>query len=203
MAAFGASLMAAFGVSLMSFAERSRPLAARLTATRFGAALLTATPLTGTRLAAVLLAAALLAGCGDGEAPDSGGDVYFPADYAATYTEVRNCRPSGDHDLNTVRILADSAALEAYNSRNEPFPEGAVVLKEEYEFGDDTCSGELVQWTVMKRLAEGSSPETLDWDWQSVDRDRNVSSQNAGRCIGCHQGCGVAPDGYQGTCAVP
>ena len=29
---------------------------------------------------------------------------------------------------------------------------------------------------------------------------RRVISENASRCIGCHTGCGVPPDGYEGTC---
>jgi hypothetical protein len=143
-----------------------------------------------------------LAGCpgddgDDGPAPD------FPADYASSYVEVRNCRGSGDHDLNTIRILADPAARAAYEGRAVPFPAGAVVLKEEYGFGDTTCSGEIVQWTVMRKLDEGSSPETLGWAWQKVDAERRVVSEDEPRCIGCHQGCGVGPDGYDWTCAVP
>jgi hypothetical protein len=59
------------------------------------------------------------------------------------------------------------------------------------------------QWTVMVRLAEGSSPTTLDWRWYQVSADRQVLGTDTPRCIGCHTGCGVAPDGYQGTCAVP
>ena len=52
----------------------------------------------------------------------------------------------------------------------------------------------------MRRLAEGSSPETLDWEWQDVDAARKVVSANDSRCIGCHTACGTAPGGYEGTC---
>ena len=110
---------------------------------------------------------------------------------------------SGDHDLNIIRILADPAALSPYQDRNDPFPEGAVVLKEEYDFGDVSCSGPIKQWTVMQRLADDSSPDTLDWRWQQVDAERNVIAQDATRCIGCHTGCTPANDGYDYTCAVP
>lgn len=156
---------------------------------------------------AAALAAALTAfGCtGDdgGDDETAGAEPSFPADYLGSYVEVRNCRPSGDHDLNNIRILADPNALAPYNDRNAPFPVGAVVLKEEFEFGDLTCSGPISQWTVMQRLADGSAPDNLDWAWQRVDSERNVADVDAPRCIGCHQGCGVAPDGYEGTCAVP
>jgi len=55
----------------------------------------------------------------------------------------------------------------------------------------------------MRKLAAESSPGTLDWSWQQVDEDRVVVDEDPPRCIGCHTGCGVAPDGYDGTCAIP
>jgi hypothetical protein len=142
--------------------------------------------------------------CGGGD-PEPPAKVApgFPSDYETSYTEVRNCRASADHNLRNIRILADEAALDAYDARDSDFPEGAVVLKEEYEIGDDDCSGPIEAWTVMIRLAEGSSDGTLDWRWQQLDADREVTDVDLPRCIGCHQGCGVPPDGYQGTCAVP
>ncbi|HWB76047.1 MAG TPA: cytochrome P460 family protein [Nannocystaceae bacterium] len=143
-----------------------------------------------------------LVGC-PGDDDDDGPAPLFPDDYDATYVEVRNCRTSGDHDLKNVRILADPAALAPYRDRNAPFPVGAIVLKEEYDFGDLDCTGDITQWTVMQRLMTGSSPDTLDWTWEKVDLDRKVLEPNATRCIACHTGCGVAPDGYEGTCAVP
>jgi hypothetical protein len=66
-----------------------------------------------------------------------------------------------------------------------------------------TCEGPIKQWTVMRRLPDGSSPDTLDWTWQRVDLQRNIVEQDAARCYGCHQTCGVEPDGYGGTCAIP
>ena len=153
---------------------------------------------------ALPLLALLLAACPDGgDEGDAGQEPDFPADYAASYVEVRDCRGSGDHDLNNIRILADPAALGPYQSRSAPFPVGAVVLKEEYDFGDLTCAGPIKQWTVMRRLPTGSAPATLDWAWQRVDVKRQVFDVDAPRCVGCHTGCGVAPDGYEGTCAVP
>lgn len=127
----------------------------------------------------------------------------FPADYSSSYVQVRGCRASGDHDLNHVRVLADPRALDAYRMRDRPFPTGAVVLKEEYDFSDDTCTGPIRQWTVMEKLAAGTSSKALDWHWQKVDAHRDVVTDSEPRCYGCHATCGVPPDGYQGTCAVP
>ncbi len=78
-----------------------------------------------------------------------------------------------------------------------------MVIEEEYDFGDMGCSGPIKQWTVMQRLPTGSAPTMLDWSWQRVDDPRRSSSLRPPRCIGCHTGCGVALDGYEGTCAVP
>lgn len=152
------------------------------------------------RRLALVLAPALLGGC---PSDDEGPPADFPADYESSYVEVRNCRASGDHDLNQIRILADPAALAPYQNRTDPFPVGAIVLKEEYEFGDATCSGPIKQWTVMRKLEPGSADDTLGWAWQRVDADRKVVEEDPPRCIGCHQACGVPPDGYDWTCALP
>jgi len=145
---------------------------------------------------------AVLAACGG----DDGGPVettLFPADYAASYVAVRPCRPSADHDLNNVTVLADPAAAAVYQARDRAFPVGSVVLKAEYDFGDTACTGPITQWTVMVQLAPGSAPATIDWHWQKVTADRDVRTDNEPRCIGCHTTCGVAPDGYAGTCSMP
>ena len=142
----------------------------------------------------------ILAGCGgedDGLQPD------FADDYLSTYVEVRNCRQSGDHDLNNIRILADPTAVSSYQDRTQTFSEGNVILKEEFAFDDRDCTGPIQQWTVMRRLADGADPQALDWAWQKVDATRRVVEENTPLCYGCHTGCGVPPDGFDGTCAVP
>jgi Cytochrome P460 len=144
-----------------------------------------------------LLWLAVAAGCGSDVAAE------FPADYATTYLEVRGCRPSGDHDLHSIRVLADPLAWPTYTRRDAPFAEGAVVLKEEYDFADRTCAGPIVEWTVMRRLAGDQGDKTAGWAWQRVAADRSVTSEDEPRCIGCHQRCGQSPDGHDGTCAMP
>lgn len=127
-------------------------------------------------------------------------DPVFPADYRATYTEVRNCRQSSDHDLHRIRVMAAPDALEPYTTRASAFPVGAVVLKEEFDFADTDCSGDIIEWTVMQKTADSAH---LGWHWQDVRPGRDVSTENLPRCINCHTTCGVAPDGYDGTCTVP
>ena len=153
-------------------------------------------------LRGLLAVAAVLGASCSGSEEDSGPEPVFPASYAASFSEVRDCRSSTEHDFMRVRVLADPAATGPYQGRDADFPVGSVVLKEEYDFADTSCSGDVVRWTVMQRLADGSAPETLDWYWQDVDASRRVISENASRCIGCHTGCGVPPEGYLGTCTV-
>jgi Cytochrome P460 len=141
---------------------------------------------------------------GDDGGDDGGGAIeteLFPADYADTFTEVRDCRMSIEH-ATTIRVLAAPDAVSPYENRDEAFPEGAVVLKEEYEYGSD-CTGPIQLWTVMKRAPEGTADATLGWIWEEVDADRNVVETDGPTCVGCHESCGVPPDGYEATCAVP
>jgi hypothetical protein len=155
----------------------------------------------GSVLASAVLASAVLAACGsDGEL---GPLPAFPADYAGSYVEVRDCRSSGDHELHRVRVLADATAAAVYQSRAGDFAEGALVLKEEYDFADTDCTGPVQRWTVMVRRPAAESGEQLGWRWQDLDASRRVTSEDGSRCAGCHTGCGRPPDGFQGTCTVP
>jgi hypothetical protein len=52
----------------------------------------------------------------------------------------------------------------------------------------------------MQKVA---TPEDLGWVWQRVAADRSVTTENDPLCITCHTSCGVAPDGYDGTCTMP
>ncbi len=153
---------------------------------------------------APVLALGLLSACATTD-NDAGDPVqpHFEADYSESFVEVRDCRGSGDHNLSNIRVLANPAALEPYEGRVDPFPVDAILLKEEYDFGDVFCTGSITQWTVMRRLADGSSPDTLDWSWQRVDLSRTVLEADGSACVGCHQSCGVEPIGYGWTCAIP
>ncbi len=142
-----------------------------------------------------LLYLAVLAACGSDSVEPA-----FPASYASSYVEVRDCRASADHDLHKLRIVASPDAVGPYMSRTAPFPVGAIVLKEEYDFADGDCTGPIVEWTVMEKTDLAAD---LGWHWERVSADRSITSTNDTRCIGCHTACGVGPDGYDGTCAVP
>jgi len=142
------------------------------------------------RNALFVLAALALTGC---PAPETA--PVFPADYASSYVEVRDCRRSPEHELAYIRVLASPDAAAIYTSRSGAFPEGSVVLKEEH--ADPACS-DRIGWTAMRR--EGDA-----WRWQEVAPDRVVIEDGAiARCAGCHARCtGGAAGGYEETCAEP
>jgi hypothetical protein len=147
--------------------------------------------------------AALALGCSD-DAENPPGEVeqpLFAESWATDYTEVRDCRKSGDHDLNYIRVVASDVALATYQNRDQPFPVESILLKPEY--ADDGCT-DLVGYTVMKKGEAGSSEATGDWVFQRVGSDGLVDTKaDLQRCTGCHTSCGVAPDGHDWTCAVP
>jgi hypothetical protein len=148
------------------------------------------------------LGAMLIAACSGSDAPSTSPAASFPADYANSYVEVRGCRKSADHELDFVRVLADPAALAAYTERQSAFPDGAIVLKEQYDPSDDSCSGSIAQWTVMVKNQAASARK--GWDWQRVDAERKVVESNTASCINCHAGCtGTPQPGYDFTCTEP
>ncbi len=143
-----------------------------------------------------------LGGCANDAPPANASNAEFPANYADSYTEVRDCRKSGDHELDFIRVLVDPNALAPYTDRATPFPDGAVVLKEQYDVSDSTCSGPIVQWTVMKK--DAAATDRLGWDWQRVSPDRAVVEENTPSCPACHQACSGPPsNGYDHTCTDP
>lgn len=153
------------------------------------------------KLLGAALPVAFAAACEASE-PPSTSLAAFPADYLDSYVEVRDCRKSADHELDFVRVLADPAALGPYSDRAGVFPDGAVVLKEQYDASDVTCSGPITQWTLMRKAL--AATERLSWNWQRVAPDRRVVEANTERCVGCHAGCtGAAQAGYDFTCADP
>ena len=122
--------------------------------------------------------ACALGACGTEPTPDP---PDFPADYLATYTEVRDCRNSIEHGAVRIRVLAAPDALAAYTGRQAPFPTGALLLKEEYDSSDLSCAGPIRFWTTMEKLDVGTATPTLDWHWQKVDATRRVTEQDDGQ----------------------
>ena len=143
---------------------------------------------------AVPLAITLLcisAGCGPADPPPATSIV--PANYSATYPEVRGCRTTTEHisdygagqpAITNIRVVLDPAAMANYRVAGQTLPAGTFVLKEEY--GDPTCST-IVGWTVMHK-EPGYDPAHGDWHWQRVRASDHavLEDGHVTRCINCH-----------------
>jgi len=133
--------------------------------------------------------------------PTPGPQPVFPADLERTYTELRGCRESHEHELHFIRVLVSPSAIEPYQalSPDLPYPEGATLVKLEYD--DDACS-ELVLYTAYRKLAPNANLAGGDWLWQRVGPERDVIEEGAPwRCINCHTYHCAPPYGYDLTCA--
>jgi hypothetical protein len=145
----------------------------------------------------------VLIGCSDdAPGPDASPPraAIYPADYAATYQEVRSCRYSLDHDLMRIRILVSPGHAASYLARTAPIPAGAIVLKEQFDEADTTCTGPIKKLSAMYRLDTGTSPEKLDWEWQETDPTGLDTTEDELKCSSCHYAC---RGGFDGTCAEP
>jgi hypothetical protein len=138
----------------------------------------------------------VLAGCSGKEAPAPGSDAFFPSNFRASYDRVRDCRLSVEHDLMHIVIYADPQSSDRYSNEEYPFEAGAVIVKE--EFDDDECS-DRSGFTVMRKGEAGEHEDTLGWEWQRLDADRNLVTANIAQCTACHSDC--ADRDY--TCALP
>ena len=146
----------------------------------------------------ILVAVLATVGCGSDD-PVAAPAIY-PLDYETTYQEVRNCRNSLEHNGVRMRVLASPEAIAPYTGRALPFPAGSIVLKVQYDGGDTSCEDEVIGATVMRKLAPGSSPDTLDWEWQETDETHREIEFEVRRCTMCHKQCDPQ---YDATCTDP
>lgn len=154
-----------------------------------------ASPLRAPGWRALTSLALLVHGC-DGP-PASG--PRFPADFQASYRELRDCRNSHEHELRHIRVFASPSAQAPYTelSPRVPYPPGATLVKLEYELPG--CRAEdFIEYTVLHKLAGGEGR----WLWQRVAPDRRVLEEGAPRrCVACHTFHCAPPLGYDLTCA--
>jgi hypothetical protein len=147
-----------------------------------------------------LAAACVLVACsGDDTVEPTPPAPLFPTDFQETYKEARDCRFSHDHELRSIRVFADDAAYDSYVNWSKPYPPGATLVKLEY---DDTSCENLIGYSVMQRLVEGSAANEYDWAWQKLDAKRRVerSADIPERCVTCHEYHCRPPYGYFVAC---
>ena len=159
---------------------------------------------------AAFLAVGSVAGCGDdGDPMIPTVEPYFPADFASTYTLVRACRFSNDHNLSRVAVYVDSMGAQSYLNGDYPLPVGTICVKT-LTAGDDTsCGGPPTEYVAMKKGPPGTAPSQGDWLWQAVNPDRSVrlSGTLFEECTSCHAACTdddpSFPGGRDFTCTDP
>lgn len=148
------------------------------------------------------LLAAVVVGCtpATGGEEDAGPALGPPVfDDISTWTEVRDCRGSHEHELRFIRVFANALALENYDIWDKPYLVGSTLVKLEYY--DEGCQ-ELVGYTAMEKLEEGKNPPGYDWWWQKLDENKRVTAEGAPfNCIDCHRFHCEPPYGYDLTCA--
>lgn len=125
--------------------------------------------------------------------PEVGGpQSLVPSDYATTFTEVRRCRSTVEHQPNpagdvirNIRVWINASSAAAYVANAATLPPGTVVIKEEY--GGSCSSADLLAWTVMRKEA-GYDPSHGDWHWQRVRAPTRAVLEDGRvtRCISCH-----------------
>lgn len=142
------------------------------------------------RVVSLLVVAAAFAACAQVDNPNA--EVVIPSDYKMSFAEVRNCRSSIDHDLAFVVVRVRSELAPDYNSGPYPFPQGTLVVKEQYS--DSSCRN-LSGYSVMRKEGAGYFPAGGDWQYYALDAYGGVVSngKNA-RCANCHAMCGANRD---------
>ena len=99
------------------------------------------------------------------------------------------------------RVVYINGIGESVNRGGKPYryPEGTVVVKEQYKNKKDYDAGKNAALNVMVKLKEGSSPPTNDWGFMSALNKRKIHSgrsKNAIFCGGCHAGANLRSYDY-------
>ena len=148
------------------------------------------------RCLTLAVAVSALGACAKIDSPND--EQVLPNDYRTAFVQVRGCRTSIDHDLANVVVRVRPELTTVYESGPYPFPQGALVVKEQYS--DSQCQS-LTGYTVVRKEAAGYFPAGHDWQWFTLDNYGTVMQKGKiARCAACHAMCGAKRDGM---CADP
>ena len=99
----------------------------------------------------------------------------------------------GPHALASINVYVNELARDAMIGRTYDYPEGSVIVKEKHRssFGI-TRSAEGDGWTGdgvggMIKRAEGSSPESGDWEFFYTDAAQPLEAGPIASCVDCHR----------------
>jgi len=141
----------------------------------------------------LLVLAVVLSACAEVDNPNP--QMVLPMDYRTAFVQVQNCGSSSDHSFMDVIVRVRPEDVDRYRSGPYPFPQGTLIVKEEYRPGN--C-GDLFGYTVMRKEASGYFPAGGDWQWFTLDSAGTVlKSGMQAPCASCHgssPNCGKAHD---------
>jgi hypothetical protein len=136
----------------------------------------------------LLLVTAVISACAEIDSPSP--KMVLPPDYRTAFAPVLHCGTANEHLLGNkavVRMHADLAGR--FENGPYPYPEGTLIVKEEYPVYDDLCAN-LTGYTVMRKEASGYSPTGGDWQWFSLDSLGTVLKEGKQpTCVSCHDKC--------------
>ncbi|MBP7003777.1 cytochrome P460 family protein [Amaricoccus sp.] len=147
---------------------------------------------------AVTTLAMTLAGCG-GEADTQDRDLYDEAiagDAYKSWQQFPGASPdliaSGLHNGDFVRSYMNDVAVAAIASFDGSFPDGTILVKEQYEDAEGKVS---TGHTVMLKI-DGYDSAHGDWYWVAYDAKGETTTHNgmAPYCSNCHEAAAATND---------
>ncbi len=93
--------------------------------------------------------------------------------------------------VNAYRdVFVNDVGKEAYENQKFPLPEGTVIVKEAYKDKATWEAQSKPELTIMVKLADGSNPDTGNWEWYMGGTGKKVGrgmDTKWGKfCASCH-----------------
>jgi hypothetical protein len=137
----------------------------------------------------ILFLAVVLSACAEVDSPNP--KMVLPNDYRTAFVPVRRCGDGVEHGFIKFVVRVRAELANQYDNGPYPFPEGTLIVKEEYDSRDSQCDN-LMSYTAMRKEAAGYFPAGGDWQWFSLDGYGVVLKDGKlDTCAQCHtKGCG-------------
>jgi len=120
--------------------------------------------------------------------------TYFPKTWQTDLVEVSACAETEHPRGGFQKVLMTPKAAAQFKAKQYPIAQGEVVVKVQYK-SDETCTGSIDIWTVMKKGPKGTAPKSGDWEWQTIWSTGKIGQKGQiDFCIDCHEGCGGDTD---------
>ena len=137
---------------------------------------------------------------------NTGTKLWIPAEFVSEYRawKLANTAPAapGFHGERYLMTWVNSTGYDAYTEfRDEDvqIPSGTVIVKESFDVAENGAAkaGPLF---IMEKVAEGTSPETMDWYYMMVSATGAPVAVNViSACSECHK----ENFGFQGGLGYP